>query len=544
MDRYGDQGIKQILNCSADLYSFNYIIIKSNNNYSLWGNPNKYSNIIFGYNQKENSIAVYHMENDFSLDNLIINTGRLFAVQSEYFEKLGYKSIPKKNESGWTSWYQYYTDINPTLLSKQIENLKKLNVETKYFQIDDGWQEGIGSWIPNAKFKGQMKSLADKATASGMIPGLWLAPFIVEEKIVSTLPENWVKKDTNGNKIIAGRNPLWSGKYYSLDWKNPEVKNYLKKCFHTVIYDWGYKLLKLDFLYAAVLKSDGKLNKDLVESYRLLEELTDGAEILGCGAITIPEMPFKKLRIGADVAHKWEDKILANFIKYRERVSTIASLRNTVNRAIWNQYICENDPDVFFLKQKKLKLNKTEIHTLLLLNYCLGTVHFTSDDVSDYTPSDLELYFKQFPSIKKEIIDLEIVDKESGYFILQSNKKEYLLAYNLSDQISTFQLPKGDWILNKDLVKKIKLNKRETKILKKLKPSESLIYSTGHLMPGQEIAKISIDKNQLQITKSKFAKAKSKVFIRVAKEIDYLEFNNVKIKAKPWHDNNLITVEI
>lgn len=50
------------------------------------------------------------------------------------------------------------------------------------FQIDDGYQSATGDWltIDNKKFPNGMKSVADKIHSTGMLAGLWLAPFGAE----------------------------------------------------------------------------------------------------------------------------------------------------------------------------------------------------------------------------------------------------------------------------------------------------------------------------------------------------------------------------
>ena len=47
------------------------------------------------------------------------------------------------------------------------------------FQIDDGWQLAHGDWEPNKKFPSGMNTMAEKISANGRTPGLWLAPFMV-----------------------------------------------------------------------------------------------------------------------------------------------------------------------------------------------------------------------------------------------------------------------------------------------------------------------------------------------------------------------------
>ena len=98
-----------------------------------------------------------------------------------------------------------------------------------------------------------MKKIADKISESGHIPGIWLAPFICEEQ--SNLFKNnkhWLIYTDDENFVRGGSN--WSG-FYALDINNPEVREYIRFVIETLVNEWGYKLLKLDFLYAACIVS-------------------------------------------------------------------------------------------------------------------------------------------------------------------------------------------------------------------------------------------------------------------------------------------------
>ena len=68
--------------------------------------------------------------------------------------------------------------------------------------------------------------------------------------------------------VEAGYNPGWgglfNGTYYLLDLELPAVRTHLKNVFDVVLNQWGYDLVKLDFLFAAALiprngKSRGQL---------------------------------------------------------------------------------------------------------------------------------------------------------------------------------------------------------------------------------------------------------------------------------------------
>ena len=59
---------------------------------------------------------------------------------------------------------------------------------------------------------------------------------------------DWILKNEKGGFLKIGFNPLWSYWFYALDVYNEEVRAYLKKVFHTILQEWNFDLVKLDFL--------------------------------------------------------------------------------------------------------------------------------------------------------------------------------------------------------------------------------------------------------------------------------------------------------
>lgn len=141
------------------------------------------------------------------------------------------------------------------------------------FQIDDGYQSATGDWlsIDNKKFPNGMKSVADKIHSTGMLAGLWLAPFGAKfTSKTATQHHDWLIRKKNGHPVTCGIN--WGG-FYALDIEVPEVKNYIKHFFDVILNDWGFDLVKLDFLYAAAIipnhgKSRGQLMCEAMDFLR------------------------------------------------------------------------------------------------------------------------------------------------------------------------------------------------------------------------------------------------------------------------------------
>ena len=216
-----------------------------------------------------------------------------------------------KRRTGYTTWYKYYGNVDERVVRRDLASIKALDVPFDCFQIDDGYQAAIGDWLctDTKKFPSGMKSIADDIHAGGMIAGLWLAPFAATKKSkLFKEHTDWFIKDKNGKPYKTGHN--WGG-FYSLDIYNAGARQYLKDVFHTVLNDWGFDLVKLDFLYGACVlpmhnKSRGEIMCDAMD---LLRECCGDKLILGCG---VPMMPaFGKVdycRIGSDISLKWQQR--------------------------------------------------------------------------------------------------------------------------------------------------------------------------------------------------------------------------------------------
>lgn len=108
----------------------------------------------------------------------------------------------------------------------------------------------MGDWLtPDPeKFPDGLAPLVEKIHAEGYQAGLWLAPFVCEkDSALYREHPDWLLK-VDGGPWCCGCN--WSG-FYALDIDNREVLNYLETVFHRALDQWGFDLVKLDFLYGA-----------------------------------------------------------------------------------------------------------------------------------------------------------------------------------------------------------------------------------------------------------------------------------------------------
>lgn len=400
-DGYGDYHMVDYSGRKGMLHGFSYGYIRHENVYDFVGSLNERT----GYTILKLDAGRQELTIQKECEDLLITEA--YTILDVVFLRGGYdevfdrwfalQGIPKPKAgpmSGYTSWYNHYENITEQIIRENLDSMESLPVKADIFQIDDGFETAVGDWldVDHHKFPNGMKAAADAIHERGMLAGLWLAPFVCETKsrIYQEHPD-WIRRDRNGNLVKCGCN--WSG-FYALDLYHPEVRAYLKCVFDTVLNDWGYDLVKLDFLFAAdrVPTPERTRGQQMCEAMELLRKLAGDKLILGCG---VPLMPaFGKVdfcRIGCDVSLDWDDKPYMR-IMHRERVSTKNTICNTIYRRSLNGRAFWNDPDVFLLRDENTQLSPDQKLQLATVNGLFGAVRFTSDNYSKYDDRKKELY--------------------------------------------------------------------------------------------------------------------------------------------------------
>ena len=285
--------------------------------------------------------------------------------------------IPERTPIGWCSWYYYFTRVRETDVLDNLDSLRQLRprVRCDYVQVDDGYQRAIGDWLePNEKFPHGMRWLAQRIRAAGFDAGIWLAPFLArpESQLMQSRPE-WFVRTPTGRLRWGCWNPMWSlGRpAYVLDTTREDVLDWLRELARTIVHQWGYRVLKLDFLYAAALPGV-RADRDATRAEALrrgLEAIREGAGedafLLGCGCPLGPAIGVVDgMRIGADVAPFWENWISRGPNRGRHGVATAHALRNVMTRAFMHRRLWLNDPDCLMVRSAETSLTPDEVQTL------------------------------------------------------------------------------------------------------------------------------------------------------------------------------------
>lgn len=420
-------------------------------------------------------LAIFSVRDFFELRKI---TQELFVTDSaERFGSLDFlNTTPYKNKitlGGWESWYNHYADINNELIKVDLESLSHTEnlIKTHFldskkpcvFQVDDGWEIALGDWDARlSRFPNGMTSLASSISDKGYIPGLWIAPFIIDWR--SEFAKNhrdWILCDKKGRPIAAGLNPLWGGtfgknqpslpySYFCFDLSRDEVLEYLDSLMEKVVNEWGFRYIKLDFLFAGMIYGEFKNGGAAYEWYdravkvltkRKINQKGDKVAYLGCG---MPfESSFKSLplsRIGPDTKETWDVAWMKN-ANFPSRTSAFLNMQSTLGHAFWNQCVYINDPDVVFLRYENISLNDKEKILIALVNYLFASQIMHSDDPVHFDAEKEGALTKKIESLYKlfEFEDFGVENRNStSYFIFSKSKysldSKYTGFINLSNE--------------------------------------------------------------------------------------------------------------
>ncbi len=378
------------------------------------------------------------------LDGIIMARGRTHDVQDRYFERIRNEMglYPRRTvRRGWSSWYYYYNRITPEIILENLRRISDRKVDLDFVQIDDGFQTAVGDWLSlRPAFQGRMRELSDAIREAGYLPGIWIAPFVAERgsQLLETYPEFALKNDY-GRKLEAGIGPFWKGRYYyGLDITHPLFEDYLRTVIRTIVHDWGYRLLKCDFLFGGCLRGGNHIDircsraEVLKRGMRIIrEEAGDDVVIIGCGMPLSPGIgTVDAMRIGPDTGPFWIHRA-AKWFRTGSMVGVRNSVRNTLVRSPMHERLWQNDPDCVMVRETNTKLTAHERQFQIDAGILSGGLLTYSDD------------FSLLPErIIREIAEINRLNDECArgrlYAVDLMERETPELAYNTAGSLGVF----------------------------------------------------------------------------------------------------------
>lgn len=427
-------------------HSFTYTYLRRGDEFEFFGSLSERNGYTVFYSDMEKHI--FSVEKDvegltisepYEMFDIVRVVGGYDEVFDKYFAAM---SLPAKKRvdrlTGYTSWYNYFQKIDENIILRDLKGLSRARESVNIFQIDDGYEPFVGDWLyyNGRDFPNGMKTIADAVHREGYLAGIWLAPFNVQRGKSRILKEHpdWLIRNPDGKPQLGC--VAWGGAY-TLDIYNSEVREHLKKVFDTVLNDWGYDMVKLDFLYSQCrTPRDNKTRGTIMcEAMDFLRECVGDKIILGCGVPLGPAFGVvDACRISCDVDLSYGGKFYNSMSINNELPSAQNAINNSMFRRHLNGRAFLNDPDVFFLRDHNLTFTWEQKLLLAKINNLFGRVLFVSDDAGEYSEAELEVLKETFRESDAKILDVKCVGaRADGNYEIKfiENGEEKLLYFNL-----------------------------------------------------------------------------------------------------------------
>jgi alpha-galactosidase len=366
--------------------------------------------------------------------------------QARYLDAWGraMQARPSRPRSGWCSWYFAFTDVTENTVSTNLARLEReFKGQLDLVQLDDGFEPAPGEWTAwNEKFPSPPAELSRRIRERGFEPGLWLAPFLVSRaSILYRMHPQWVVRNESGRPVIAFIHSSWQGKVmYALDLTHPAVQTWLRETITTIVSEYGFKYLKLDFLYAAALPGArydravtgiGALRRGLE-----IIRAAAGPEtyLVGCGCPLGPAVGLvDAMRVSPDVDVRWRRPVLDAAMGVPSGPSAINCLRGGLARMLMHGRLWANDPDCVVLRNEK-GMTAPERRSLLTMIYLSGGQAFLSEDLATLPADRLDWFRRLLPPSNEAGVPMDLFASDLPETVLLRHEASALVArFNFSD---------------------------------------------------------------------------------------------------------------
>ena len=333
------------------------------------------------------------------------------GYSNECVKKNNIKKQKFSTPIGFCTWYYYGNKIT----QKQIyENLNfyyknKKDFPIEYFQIDDGWENNRGDWKENEKFSDGMKKIAYEITEKGFKPGIWLAPFKVDEdsELFKQHPD-FLVKNKDGTLFKGFDNT------YCFDFSNDKASDYMYDLFHKISYDWGYRYIKIDLINISVPPlCFSKENFTALENIKtglnvIRSAVTNDTFILSCTSPLAPLMGWcDGMRVSVYIFERWD--------------SLKEVFKSVFKRYYYNDNFFINDADCLIMRKAENEDDECwrlctrtdeEIKTYITAMVASGGIFMIGDKLMNFSFNQKEMLKKIFPINKKTAVPIDIMESD------------------------------------------------------------------------------------------------------------------------------------
>lgn len=347
---------------------------------------------------------------------------------------------------GFCTWYYYMPRVSSKIIDHTLNDaLKSIDdLPIKYIQIDDGWFDHRGDWNPNKKFPEGMKAEADKIKAAGFVPGIWIAPLLVDgdSELFKNHPEYCVR-DWGQSEARVGDYGL-----YNLDPSIKEVQDILRELFRKATYDWGYKYIKVDIITSSVGPFEYRdPSYNALKAYKKVMEIINESVprdtfILGCTAPFGSSIGYVDgMRVSGDVQAGWD---------------SIRFMFNDIfKRWFYGNKMFINDADCLIIRksenedeecERNCTRNDDEIRTYISAAAASGGTIMFSDKFSLLHDWQLKQLSYLFPLNTEPAVPLDIMDSPIPTKVDNGTHEgiRTLMLFNWDDDPRTVEVDVGN----------------------------------------------------------------------------------------------------
>jgi hypothetical protein len=325
--------------------------------------------------------------------------------------------------NGWCSWFYTLSHVSQDEVVANAAfaagRLKPYGLE--YIQVDEGYQRWHGDWEGNERFPDGMKWLAEKIKSFGFKAGIWISPYVVSEPtpLFREHPE-WLLRRRDGSLQRIGNWPEGAEppadenpRRYGLDITHPGAQKWLHDLVDTIVNDWGYEMIKIDFVAWSLLAAERFHDPAMsaAGAYRKGMEIMrraagDRCHILECGPGAITTGLIDSMRIEVDVNYGFHEAAWSTYFTHPAGSASAAARRYYFHKRTWI-----NDVDHLCMDL----LTDAQAEAAATLIAMSGGNLFSGDRLTQLDAARLEIFRKITPSLGEAAVPVDLFDHDMQY---------------------------------------------------------------------------------------------------------------------------------
>ena len=432
----GDYSIVKYKNKPGVVHGFSYCYFREGDKFKLFASLDESTGYtVFKYDAATSTLKIskdvegVKCFNEYKAISIFFCEGSEDEVFDKWFETLGKSENPPADPLvGYST--KKLSEINEDIVQTKLSAVKaNFPVKPNIF-IVDGKYCNNGDWLvpDSSKFPVGLREISDNIKETGMMSGLCISPFTVDEKSdVYVQHKDWITRCPDGRLFKTKKN------LFVLDMENSAVREYIRDVLHTILFMWGFDLVKLDNLYVAgLMPGAGKSRGEkMCEAMAFLRECCGGKLMY---ADHTPLMPAFNLAdycaISCD-ANSDNIPLVGKRIIYRESASVRNASADIVFRRQLDKRAFMNAPCPVSLDDKEFflddKLNNAEQNVLTNIEGLFTSVIITVDSTAAYNQRK-KRRFKRMCDLDKKATGVTVNKTEKGFLVgYKYDERAYLL---------------------------------------------------------------------------------------------------------------------